>query len=84
MTVHYLTENWIKAIQKGTALSDDFLAEIGRITAHFALLERDLIELVHTLLGVPDNVARTITSEQSFRGLQQLSILGEGALSFKI
>ena len=54
-------------------MSDEFLVEIGRITAHFALLERDLIELTHKLLGIPENIARTITSELSFRGLQQLA-----------
>lgn len=68
-----MTDDEIKAIHKCTALSDDFLTEIGRITAHFALLERDLTDLIHLLLGLPENVARTITSELSFRGLQQLA-----------
>lgn len=67
-----MTNDDIKAIHKCTALSDDFLAEIGRITAHFALLEKDFISLAHTLLNVPENIAITITSELSFRALQNL------------
>ena len=68
-----MTEDEHKILNKITAVSDDFLAEIGRITAHFALLERDMIELVHNLLGLKPRLARAITSELSFRGLQQLA-----------
>ncbi|MDF3847555.1 hypothetical protein [Achromobacter denitrificans] len=68
-----MTRDEIKALHKSTAVSADFLAEIGRITAHFALLERDLIMLVHSLLDLHESVALTITSELSFRGLQQLA-----------
>lgn len=68
-----MTNEEIKVLHKCTALSRDFLVEIGRITTHFALLERDFIALIHTLLGLRENVARTITSELSFRGLQQLA-----------
>ncbi len=68
-----MTDDEIKAIHKMTALSEDFLAELGRITAHFALLENDLIALTHRLLGLPENLARSITSELSFRSLQQLA-----------
>ena len=63
----------IKAMVKVTALSNDFLAEIGRITVHFALLERALVHLTHVLLALPENIARTVTSELSFRGLQHLA-----------
>jgi hypothetical protein len=69
----YMDEDTVKILTKCTAVSDEFLVEIGRITAHFALLERDLIELNHILLGLPENMARTITSELSFRSLQQLA-----------
>ncbi len=62
----------IAVLCKQTALSNEFLAAIGRITVHFALLEHDVIELTHTLLGLPKNSARAITSELSFRGLQNL------------
>lgn len=68
-----MTDDELKILSKHTAVSDEFLCEIGRITAHFALLERDLINLTHQLLGLPDGMARSITSELSFRGLQQLS-----------
>ena len=37
-------------IVKQTALSAEFLSEIGRITAHFAILEYELAELIHSLL----------------------------------
>jgi len=62
----------IAVLSKQTAVSSEFLAEIGRITVHFAILERDLTELTHGLLGLPERAARTITSELSFRGLQNL------------
>jgi len=68
-----MTNDEIKIILKHTAVPDNFLAEIGRVTAHFALLEYDLIELTHQLLGLSRNMARAITSELSFRGLQQLA-----------
>lgn len=68
-----MIDNEIKALHKCTALSSEFLSEIGRITAHFALLERDMVALTHTLLELPENKARAITSELSFRGLQQLT-----------
>lgn len=58
---------------KTTAIGPEFLLEIGRITVHFSLLEWELIDLVHRLLGLPIRRARTITSELSFRGLQQLA-----------
>jgi len=63
----------IAVLCKHTALSNEFLVEIGRITANFALLERELIELAHFLLGVPVKSARAITSELSFRALQSLA-----------
>ena len=63
----------IKAMVKATALGDESLSEIGRITVHFALLEWTLIDVIHRLLGVSERRARIITSEMSFRGLQQLA-----------
>lgn len=68
-----MTDDKIKVIHKSTALSDDFLAEIGRIAVLFAILEHDLINLVHRLLCLPENIARTVTSEISFRGMYQLA-----------
>jgi hypothetical protein len=65
--------NQVAVITKQTALSSEFLVEIGRITVHFAILERDLTELTHMLLGLPKNSARAITSELSFRTLQNLA-----------
>jgi hypothetical protein len=63
----------IRALQKMSAVPDEVLIELGRTTAHFALLEYDLVALVHHLLGLDDRTARSITSELSFRGLQNLS-----------
>jgi hypothetical protein len=63
----------IKFMAKTTALGDESLVEIGRITVHFALLEWTLIDVTHRLLGLPERRARIITSELSFRGLQHLA-----------
>jgi hypothetical protein len=52
--------------------ADDILVQTGRITSHFALLERGLLELAHMLLGVPDNIAKTITGELSLHAVQTL------------
>lgn len=68
-----MTEDHVKVLHKSTALSAELLAEIGRITVLFAILEHDLKNLVHWLLGLPENVGRTITSELSFRGVYQLA-----------
>ena len=62
-----------KISTKVTALSGESLLEIGRITVHFSILEWELVNLIHRLLGIPVPRARTITSELSFRGLQQLA-----------
>jgi hypothetical protein len=62
-----------KAVANSTAVDVAFLTEIGRITVHFALLERDIVELTHHLLGVPESSARCVTSELSFRGVTQLA-----------
>ena len=62
-----------KAILKATAVGNESLIEIGRITVHFALLERALLDLTHRLLGLPERRARAITSELSFRNLQHLT-----------
>ena len=62
-----------KAMFKATAVADQSLTEIGRITVHFALLEWTLLDLTHRLLGLPKRRARAITSELSFRNLQNLA-----------
>ena len=58
-----------------TAVPQEFLAEIGRVVATFALLEYELIQLIHLLLGTERNVSRILTSELPFRGLQGLSLI---------
>ena len=63
----------VKAMLKATAVGDKSLIEIGRITVHFALLERALLDLTHRLLGLPQQRVRAITSELSFRNLQHLA-----------
>ncbi|MCP1375166.1 hypothetical protein [Dyella lutea] len=62
-----------KAAAGGTAVPSEFLQEIGRITVQFALLERDIVELTHHLLGIPESMGRCVTSELSFRGITQLA-----------
>lgn len=62
-----------KVLEMSTALSEEPLAEIGRVTVQFALLEYHVRELVHWLLDRPPNVAAVITSELSFRALYQLA-----------
>ncbi len=62
-----------KIIEMSSTLSDKHLAEIGRVTVQFALLEFHVRELVHWLLDRPTNVAAATTSELSFRNLCQLA-----------
>lgn len=62
-----------KIIEMSSTLSEKHLAEIGRVTVQFALLEFHIRELVHWLLDRPSNVAAVITSELSFRNLYQLA-----------
>lgn len=57
-----------------TAVPEEFLVEIGRAVANFALLEWQLIQLIHLLLRTERNITRILTSELSFRGLQDLSM----------
>jgi hypothetical protein len=52
--------------------SDDVLEQAARIASHFALLEYGVRELVHLLLGVPENVARAVMANLSFGGVQNL------------
>lgn len=68
-----MLDSTYKAMAASTAVTEAFLVKIGRITVQFALLERDLIELTHHLLGAPEAIARCVTSELSLRGITQLA-----------
>lgn len=63
----------ILALENTTALTNDFLAEIGRIVANFAILEAELEKVVHKLLGLDRKLKQVITSELSFNVLRHLS-----------
>lgn len=63
----------IRSVVHRTTLGPEYLAEIGRITVHFALLEWELIQLVHLLLSTNRNKTRIIVSQLSFQRLQDLS-----------
>jgi hypothetical protein len=56
-----------------TALPDEHLAEIGRIVVHFAILEWNLVQLIHLLLATDPGTTRAITSQLSFRAELDLS-----------
>lgn len=56
-----------------TAVQPEFLEEIGRAVANFALLEYELFLLIHGLLGTEVEISRIITSELFFRNLLDLS-----------
>lgn len=58
-----------RVAMRSTALSNEPLAEIGRIVANFAVLEVYLLVLIHGLLNLPASVARLVTTEQPFRSL---------------
>jgi hypothetical protein len=67
-----------RALFATTTLPNEALAEIGRAVAHFAILERTLVRVVQGLLGLQmnhegDRVGHILTSEQSYRGLLELS-----------
>jgi len=61
------------ALSRTTALGEDFLVEIGRIVANFALLETELFALINGLLGGNRVKSRIVTSELSFGNLLNLS-----------
>jgi hypothetical protein len=63
----------IIATLRGTAVSEEFLVEIGRIVVNFALLERELFSLIHGLLKTSEETSRILTSELPFRTLLDLS-----------
>ena len=56
-----------------TAVQPEFLAEIGRVVANFALLEYELFLLVHGLLKTEAEISRILVSELSFKNLIDLS-----------
>lgn len=53
--------------------SDEVLTQAGRITSNFVLLECGMTELTHLLLGVPRNIAKTVTADLSFHAVQALA-----------
>jgi len=53
-------------------MPDEHLRAIGRVTAHFALLENALAHLAWELLAVPRELGESVTCELSFRGLVSL------------
>lgn len=63
----------LEPLLKTTALSNDHLTEIGRITANFAILEHELKILIQKLLKKNDNISRAVTSELSFRSILSLA-----------
>ena len=67
-------EDKYKWIVCTTALSNDALAEIGRITATFALLELCLHKLIYYLMGSHEETSLIVTSELSFNNLQTLAM----------
>jgi len=54
--------------------SDEVLIQAGRITSNFVLLECGMTELTHMLLGVPRNIAKTVTADLSFHAVQALAV----------
>jgi len=58
---------------KGTALSPEYLIEIGNIVVCFSLLEYEVFLLIHGLLRTPEKFTRIITSELPFRTLVDIS-----------
>ena len=63
----------LMAASRTTAVPPEFLAEIGRVVANFALLEYEFYILIHGLLGTRKEISRIVTSELSFRNLLGLS-----------
>lgn len=53
--------------------SEEVLEQAARLTSHFALLEYGVRELAHVLLGVPENIARTVTGKLSFDETRNLA-----------
>jgi hypothetical protein len=55
-----------------TPLGSDYLAEIGRIAANFAILENDLSSGIGQLLALDETDEKIVTAELSFRGKMNL------------
>lgn len=64
----------IKSAFCQTALDQNALAEIGRITANFAILEVKLVKLIYFLIGADEETTLIVCSEKSFSGLQDLAM----------
>jgi len=64
----------LRGLSHVTALPDGAVAEIGRITVQFAILEFYLARLVHGLLEQTGDIGWIVTSELSFPKLQDLSM----------
>ena len=58
---------------KITALSESLLVELGRVVAHFALLENTIIASIQGLVKCSDTVTLTLCAERSFRNLLDLA-----------
>lgn len=63
----------LRKIAHTTAVSDEFLAEIGRIVLNYAILENAVKELIQELLQMEVETGIIITSEMSFRNLLNLA-----------
>lgn len=57
-----------------TALSNEALAEIGRITANFSLLELHMLKLIYYLMGSHEEISLIVSTELSFSNLQALAM----------
>lgn len=55
-----------------TTLTDDYLAEIGRITAHFSILESSVSEAIGLMLKLDERDVIIITAELTFRNKMNL------------
>jgi hypothetical protein len=55
-----------------TLLTNDYLTEIGRITANFAILESALSDAIIFLLGLDERDGKIATAELSFRNKTHL------------
>ena len=58
---------------KITTLNDSYLAELGRLVAHFAILENTVVAAIQGLLKCPREECLTICCERSFRNLLDLA-----------
>jgi hypothetical protein len=53
-------------------LSDEFYIALGRVTAHFAVLEAQIEFLTWSLIGRDQGLGQIVTAQVSFRGLLDL------------